>query len=118
MPEQLEVEIALRDSISTGLRQVGREIDAITRKMKEGGDSGTDAFGKFGKGAKEAKDAADKAKEAAGGLAGTMVGMSRVLMGATGVAAGFYAVGEALEKISQKRVAMQNLGTEDRKSVV
>lgn len=112
MPEQREVEIALRDSVSTGLRQIGREIDAITRKMKEAGDGGDNAFSKFGKGSEDAKKTFDKTKESASGLTGALVGMSRVLLGAAGVAAGFYAVGEALETISKKRVAMQNLGTD------
>src|SRR5262245_19436567 len=106
MPEQFEVEIALRDSISTGLRQIGREIDNITRKMKESGDTGDNAFLKFGKGAEEAKKTFDKTKESASGLTSSLAGMSRVLLGAAGVAAGVYAVGEALENISKKRVAM------------
>lgn len=110
--EQMEVEIALRDSISSGLRQVGREIDKITRAMKEGGDSGTDAFNRFGKGASEAKETFDKTKQSVSGLSGFMIGMSRGLMGATGVAAGFIAVGEALESFATKRLALRLLATD------
>lgn len=116
MPEQLDVEIALRDSISSGLRQVGREIDTITKNMRESAAVGTDAFAKFGKGAKEAKEASDKTKESVSGLHGFMTGMSRVLLGATGVAAGFIAVGDALGKFAQKRVQMEMLSIDLRMS--
>lgn len=112
MPEQMEVEIALRDSVSTGLRQIGREIDAVTRRMKEGGDSGDNAFIKFGKGAKETKEALDKTRESMGGLATFMTGMSRTLLGATGIAAGFVAVGTALEGFANKRLELKNLSTD------
>lgn len=109
MPEQRDIEIALRDSISSGLRQVGREIDAITRKMKEADVSGEGTFSKFNKGLHESKDSAEKAKESMGGLSGLMTGMSRTLVGATGLASGFIAVGAALESFAQKRVHMQML---------
>jgi hypothetical protein len=106
---KMEVEIALRDSISTGLKQIGREIDAITRKMKEGGDVSDSSYKKYRKSAEDAKDASDKAKDSVHGLAGVLTGMSRVLMGATGVAAGFIAVNNALENVGQKRIVLQNL---------
>ena len=109
MPEQREIEIALRDSVSTGLKQLGREIDTITRKLVESGQAGDKSFAQFGKGSEEAKKHADKAKESLTGLSGFMTGMSRTLLGATGIAAGFYAVGTSLTDFAQKRVQVQLL---------
>jgi len=113
MPEeQMEVEIALRDSISSGLRQVGREIDIITRKMKEGGDTGTNSFATIQKGLGKTKEETDKTKSSMSGLSGFLGGMAKGLAGATGLAAGLLAVGDALTGFASKRVHMQMLATD------
>lgn len=112
MPEQRDIEIALRDSLTTGMRQIGREIDAVTRKMREADASGDTSFNKLGKSLNEFKETADKSKTSMMGLSGFMIGMSRTMLGATGLAAGFYAIGKSLENFAEKRVQLQNLSTD------
>ena len=107
--EQVEFEIGLRDSISSGLRQIGREIDLVTKRLREGGESGTKSFDAIGKGLEKTRTESDKTKGSMSGLHGFLSGMSRTLMGATGLAAGVIAIGDALTSFAQKRVHMQAL---------
>jgi hypothetical protein len=109
MPDPAEIELALRDSISEGLRQVGREIDGITRKMREAGASGDSSFSRIGKRLEDLSQQTDKAKASFSGLSGFMTNMSKSILGVAGLAAGFVALSNSLEAFAQKRVQLRML---------
>ena len=44
---RMELEIALKDSVSTALKTIGRELDAMNKKSQEVGNAGTAAFTAF-----------------------------------------------------------------------
>jgi hypothetical protein len=102
--EKIEIEMALRDSVSTALRQISREMDSINRKLQETGSSGF----------KKATGEADKFQEKATKVTGTISGMSETLgllskrlLGPLGIAAAIYSAAKSLDSFAAGKIAMQ-----------
>lgn len=114
MPDnpQAEIEVTLQDSTSSILKAIGREIDAVTKKMVEAGVKGTEAFEKIQRSSRSGGDTTKKSNEALSGMGSVMDAMGKAMLGPSGLAAGFYTVAKALESFALKRVELQNLSTD------
>ena len=109
---QLEIEVALRDSTSTALKEISRQLDTVSKKMVETGKTGQEAFEKIGNAARKS---AENTKSAHGGLSnisGAIGSINKVMMGAGGLIALFAGFSKVLGNFAAQRVQMQLLTTD------
>src|SRR6516165_9591801 len=96
------------DGLLTYLRQVERELDIVKQKAA---DLSTSGEGSFGKSAQAIQQFGEKAKQSSGHVAdmnAMFSGMTRLLAGPAGIAAGIYAVTRALDSFATSQVHLEN----------
>ena len=95
---QVEIEIALRDTASSVLKDISKNIDEISRKLVETGRKGADAFEKIKRGSSETGEGTKKAGEHVSSLTDHMGKLGQALHGPLGLAAGFAATAISIER--------------------
>src|SRR5262249_10649978 len=89
---KLELEIALRDSMSAGLRQIGRELDALNRKAHELSVVGSASFGQIAQNTTSLSVSVSRANRSMAEMGGTIRSIQDRLKGPLGLAALFSAL--------------------------
>lgn len=108
MPDnQVEIEVALRDSASSVLKDIGRQIDIVSKKMADTGKTGVEAFDRIKKSAQSSREDTAKSNASLTGMSGIMSSMAKTLLSPIGLAAGFVAVERALGRFAGERVQLQ-----------
>jgi hypothetical protein len=123
---KIEIEIALRDSMSTVLRSMGTELQKINKQALELGTSGNVAFGKltevssgtvgafekFRKQNEALNDSAKRSNTSLTSMQAIFAGLTRGLTGTAGLAYGLYKVTEALDNMAIASLQMRNLSVD------
>jgi hypothetical protein len=109
---QLEIEVTLRDSTSAVLKEIGRQLDTVTKKMVETGKTGQDAFNKVGDAAKRSQDHTKAAHTGLAGVSGAIGSINKVMMGTSGLIALFAGFTKVLGNFAAQRVQLQLLTTD------
>jgi hypothetical protein len=109
---QIEIEVALRDSTSAVLKDISRQIDTVSKKMVETGKTGAEAFDKIKRSAQGSREESSRTNQSLTGMHGIMTGMAKTLLGPTGVAAGFVAVERAMSRFAENRVQLQAMSAD------
>ena len=109
---QLEIEVALRDSTSTALKEISRQLDTVSKKMVETGKTGQEAFEKIGNAAKKSAENTKSAHAGLSNISGAIGSINKVMMGAGGLIALFAGFSKVLGNFAAQRVQMQLLTTD------
>ena len=116
-----EIELALKDSVSAALKQVGANLEAVRKKALQFSEDGTKSLGQTLVEAEKAKTEVGIVTRALSALHGTITSIGRNLAGPFGVAASVVAVGKALDVFNTNalrlravsintRMAAENIG--------
>ena len=103
-----EIEIAVRDSFSTSLKELGKQLDAANKRAVELGTGGAGSFDKFRKSNDQLRDSTKKTAESFTFIETAAATLGRSLLGPIGVAAGFVAVAKAMSEVANDTVRLKN----------
>src|SRR4029077_16638745 len=109
---QDDIEVALKDSTSSVLKEISKEIDLVTRKMVEAGIKGTEAFNSITRHSRGGREEIEKTNVSLSSMGKTMFEMGKAMLGPAGLAAGFVAVSKAMTNFAQQRQQLQMLSTD------
>ncbi len=106
---QIELEVILRDSASTVLKQMASQFDRFNKQVLQGGNSSSKAWDNFNKVMGNVEEGSKKATRAVTGLSGILGAIPKQLLGPLGLAAGLYEVGKALTSFTSQQAALRNM---------
>lgn len=110
-PNKIEIEIAVRDSMSAALRTMGRELEALNRKALETGISGAGGLEKFSRQTGQLSEITQRTSRSLSGMGDLMSGMAKTLLGPVGLAAGFVAVAKSMDNFAVSQLQLHNFAT-------
>lgn len=111
-----EVEIALKDSLSPGLRSMAREIRALNRSIKQMGDDGEASLGRMGKSTGGLSTVTRAAVRDLTVMGNFFSGFTRGVLGSVGTVAAIEAVTRSLHNMAESRVALSLLSQDTRQT--
>lgn len=106
-----EVEYALRDSISAGLRNIGRELDSINRKAVEVGSVGN-VFSNMRQETTQLGESVTRTNRALGVMGNFFTGFARGLLGPAGAVGAMAAVTYEMFRFAETRVQLTRFATD------
>lgn len=98
--DRLEIEIALRDAMSSGLRAIARELDAQARKARESNAGLATSFGQITVAFEKTGKTTQSAASSINAMGGLMSVMGKQMLGPLGIVAGFVAVAKTLKNFA------------------
>jgi hypothetical protein len=115
--QKIELELALRDSVSVALRTIAGNIDQMNAKLTRGGEEirqGTDTLSKVAKNTKDIGESARTASRHLVGLGDTLIKVSSLLTtGPVAIGAGIVAttaaIGRQLKGVADERLRLKAL---------
>jgi uncharacterized protein (TIGR02594 family) len=109
---RIELEVALKDSISTALKTIGRELDAMNKKAMEIGQGPSAAYTKFKRENDNLTESAKRSNAQFVTMGAAFTNIGRSLIGPIGVVAGLYEAAKALDVFASGRLQIRNLSTD------
>lgn len=114
MPRQEELELALRDSITPGLKAIAKELRELNRAAKEAAGETSDNIDKISKSTQNYSDKATAALRSLEAMSRSAVNMGKSIVGIGGTTEALNLLSKSINDLATTRIQLSNFATDTR----